>query len=168
MWAFLRRLVRLLLGLPARGRDARNQADRRQASEDFLGVFPDGPAAGATTVRLIGGPAEDGLSFRHEQREGIDREGAARQIDVYEARTCSCGHLIDQHNRVASTCQICQAVLCQIEGCGGGTNASCAQCGAACCPRHRHTYEIDEDETVTYCERCSWWHPWRLFWGLYS
>ena len=166
---FLRWLRQMLSGRFAGPRTgAPSQVDRAgrhvQRVDDYLELLEDHPGSRTTQIRILGSQAsEDRVGFRHERIETEDDRGNARQVDVYEAKTCSFGHMLDQEVRVMSVCQIqgCGAVLCSAPGC----SATC-ECGASCCPTHRKSWQVGPGRTVTYCSICKWRHYWKLWWGL--
>lgn len=166
---WLRRLWRWLQGRPADqpGAPAASHAPGRPGRrrvEDYTNLLEGHPGARVTTVRVLGGRAtDDGVLFEREHLETEDDQGNARQVDVFGARLCHAGHLLDQTVRATAVCALCGDLMCSTEGCTGW----CAFCGAACCAKDRVSYTLHNGNTITYCSQCRWRHWWRLWWGAY-
>ena len=123
--------------------------------EDYVHLLDGHPGLRTSTTRLLGGrAADDNVMFDHQHIETVDDAGNAVQADVYDTRTCSFGHTLDQACRAVGICEIGGEVLCAAPSC----SAACAVCGAVCCARHRKTRDLGDGRTVTYCSRCSWRH----------
>jgi len=148
MWDFL-------LGFFSRRQEepscaSRHRSVRPQKVTDYLELLHEHPGTRVTTVRLLGRrTADDNVLFAREHLETEDDEGNAREIDVYDARTCSFGHLLDQDVRATALCQTCGEVMCSTEDCTGW----CCVCGSACCANHRIRCVVG-GQKLTYCNRC--------------
>jgi hypothetical protein len=141
-----------------------------QGVEDYLELLNRHPGTRVTTVRTLGHRAsDDGTVFVHEHIETADEQGNARQIDIFDGRTCSCGHVLDQQVRPTSVCAICSAILCS-SGAGSpdACSKSCSMCNSPVCAADRTTFDLGKGQSITYCSRHRWRHYWRLWWGLYS
>ena len=124
--------------------------------EDFVGLLDRHPGMRSTTLRILGGRAtDDGTLFVREHIETTDDAGNARQVEVFAARTCGFGHVLDEHCHAAGICGVCGELLCSTEHPTPCTSV-CQSCGTACCARDRNTYNLGDGKIVTYCSRCSW------------
>jgi hypothetical protein len=160
--AWLRRLLRWL-GSGSTGAPAPPNTPGRQVRrvEDYVGLLDRHPGLRSTTIRVMGGRAtDDGTLFAREHVETEDDAGNAVQVDAFDARTCSLGHMFDQTCLAVGVCELGGEVVCSHETCGGGTAAVCQACGACCCPRHRKNYNLGDGRTVTYCINCGWKKYW--------
>ena len=165
----LRLLRRILLPTRYHQNSSNNAANAPQQINNYLQWLEDHGGTRITTTRVLGGRiTDDNVIFTREHLETEDDRGNSVQLEAYEARQCSFGHLIDQDVRATSTCRICGAILCSTgAGSTEACSAQCFNCGLVCCARHRATYTLNDGHTITYCYRCSWKHWWRKFWGLY-
>ena len=140
------------------------QAQRPRKVEDYIQLLHRNHGARISTIRLVGDRVSDtNVTFQRERIQTEDDQGNALEVDVYVSQTCSCLRIIDKETQLTGTCHICGSPVCAkcIETC------SVSGCHAICCSRHRRTYQLNGDKTVTYCSRCAWRHWWRRWWGLY-
>ena len=128
--------------------------------QQFLDEFGKGtPRTRKTTARLVEGKVDqDGAAFVQEVMNFVGPDLTVRQVDVISSRTCSSGHLQDQHTKLTGVCEVCGAITCSVVGCG----YTCTRCGKALCRRHAYPY----GENEVYCPRCRPWKWLRLFLGL--
>ncbi len=111
-----------------------------------------------TTIRQLGGKLRPGgAPYWKHHGTFEDDDGNPHVMDIVLTGTCSFGHTVDDKVRVAGVCEIGQEVLCSEEGC----MLRCRHCGAVVCRRHSRTFGES-----TYCQRHTWIHYWRKFWGL--
>ena len=133
MRMLLRLLRRLVVG-PGNWRPRSRRTPSGQSLDDYLNMLDDHPGTRVSTTRLAGRRATtDNVLFTREHIETEDDGGGLRQIDVFDTRTCSFGHFLDQNVRATAICGFCHELMCSIDGCAG----SCSECGMACCARHR-------------------------------
>ena len=164
MWRLWQILRRILAGRGTGAPASPGAPVRRgRQMDDYLGLLNGHPGTRLTTTRLLGGRAtDDGVIFTRERIQTEDDAGNAREVEVFDARMCGFGHIIDQDVRASGVCQICGELLCTTPGCA----SRCYLCGAACCAQHRVSPDLGNGATVTYCSRCRGRHWWRIFWGL--
>jgi hypothetical protein len=107
------------------------------------------PRTRKTTIRAIEGKvSQDNAAFVQEQLSFVEPDMTVRSVDFISSRTCSFGHLQDQHTHLVAVCEVCGSHTCSTAGC----SYTCARCSRALCRRHASVYANDE----AYCSRC---HP---------
>ncbi len=166
LWFALRRIFATLRTQGARQAGATPL--RKRTVQDYVALLDRHPGTRVTTVRLLGGRSiNDNVLFAKEVVQTVDDHGNAIQAEVFDARLCSSGHVLDQNVRATGLCAVCGALTCSAEGCSGQCSGP-GGCGKTCCAKHRYTYEIADGKSVTYCSRCRWQYFMRSFWGMYQ
>lgn len=100
-----------------------------------------------TTARVVDGVAgPDAPMFENEELSFRDPDMTMRSVKLLINRTCSSGHLTDDHVRMVGVCEVCGAYTCSTEGC----SFTCRRCGRALCARHAHV--LGDGDAV--CGRC--------------
>jgi Fe2+ or Zn2+ uptake regulation protein len=119
------------------------------------------PRTRKTVLRLVEGKAsQDGVSFVKENLSFLEQDGTVRAVEIFGARTCDFGHVLDQQTRLVSVCAKCGRYTCSSSSPQCSWTCSC--CGNSFCRSHVSTYADGE----SYCARCRPRKWFRLFFDL--
>jgi len=104
------------------------------------------PRTRDTFVQRLEGKAseKDATPFAREKLSFMEDDLTPREITLVSSRTCDCGALLSESNKLFGRAECCGALLCD------RCQSQCVRCGKAIC--HRHSHRFSEEET--YCPGC--------------